>query len=787
MKTHLLSGTALAPVLSLLLATSFTTPALADAATDAAAQSTTRDVTEVYVTARRKSENIQNVPIAVSVISGEQLESTGVYNVDQLTRVQPSLQFVSSNPRNTATTIRGLGSSIGLANDGLEQGVGIYVDEVYYARPGSAVVDLVDIERVEVLRGPQGTLFGKNTTAGALNITTRDPTFTPEGRVEFSVGDYGFIQGKASFSGPLIDGKLAGRISIGATRRDGLFKNITTNTKQNDLNSHILRAQLLYTPTDSLSVKFSYDFAITDPEANTQAYVGYGPTLRAANRQFPALAAAFGYAPASQNPYDRLADVNSPIQAKQIINGLSATVNWDLGDVTLTSISAYRDWDWTPQNDRDYTALPIRTKSNNPSEQQQLSQELRLASNGNNTFDWVVGLYAFNQRVETNGSEEWGAAGALWLIGSSVPANLIDGYLSNTHVVSKTKSYAAFGQVTWNVTDRFRVTPGIRYTYEDKEASFVQVVSGGLETTNAAYITAKNGIARNQAYAADFTDDSPSGQINFAYDITPDVLTYVTLAKGYKSGGINAAGIPTDAGGNPSLVAAVIKPEEVTSIEGGLKTQFFDKRVTLNLAVYKTDVSDYQANVVDSGPGALRGYLANIEKVEVKGVEADGRWLITDNFLVYSTLSYTDAIYASFKNGPAPLELQSSGTSVTDLSGKALPGVSKWAGTIGGEYSFNAPFGAIDGSAYLSGDVSYRSSWNSDASVSQYTEIDASTLVNLRIGYRASGGTEAFIFIKNAFDEEYLQFTSIQAGNSGAIYGQPGDPRTIGVTIRRTF
>lgn len=188
-------------------------PDAAEAQSQAPSVETSADI---IVTARKREENLQDVPIAITALSGEALDRSGVFSVAQVAQMQPSLQFISSNPRNTALNIRGLGSNFGLANDGLEQGVGYYVDEVYFARPASAVIDLIDVERIEVLRGPQGTLFGKNTTAGALNVTTRAPSFTPEGRVEISAGDYGFLQAKATFSGPLISERLAGRISIGA-------------------------------------------------------------------------------------------------------------------------------------------------------------------------------------------------------------------------------------------------------------------------------------------------------------------------------------------------------------------------------------------------------------------------------------------------------------------------------------------------------------------------------------------------------------------------------------------
>ncbi|ESQ87470.1 hypothetical protein ABAC460_19275 [Asticcacaulis sp. AC460] len=746
----------------------------------------------VVVNARRRSENVQDVPVSIAVVGGEQLNRFGISNVDQLQRYQPSIQLITSNPRNTATTIRGLGSTIGLTNDGLEQGVGIYVDEVFFARPGSALVDLVDIDRIEILRGPQGTLFGKNTTAGALSIVTREPTFTPEGSLEGTIGSENFVQVKGVLSGPLVDGKLAGRVAFGATRRDGLYENVTTHTKQNDLNSHVVRGQLLFTPTDTLKIKLSADYALSDPEANTQAFVRYGQTLRNANRQYPYLAAYYGYTPASTNPYDFKVDVNGEIQAKQRVKGVAANVNWDLGWATFTSISSYRLWNWWPQNDRDYTALSIRTRSSNPSEQRQLSQEFRLASNGEKNIDWVVGLYAFTQRVETNGTEQWGIHAARWLIGETtgstpVPENLLDGYTQSIHAVSRTDSYAAFGQLTWHATEKLDVTAGLRYTSEDKSQVYQQVASGGLATTNAALISAKNGISRTYSYYADLSDSSPSGLLSVSYEINPDLRIYASTSKGYKSGGINAAGIPTDSAGNPILASAVLRPEEVTSTEIGLKSQFWGKRGTFNLAAYSSDIEDYQANVIDSGLGSLRGYLANVEKVEVRGAEIDARVRPLDNLTIFGTLSYTDGKYASFKNGPAPLELQASGNSVVDLSGKELPGVSKWAGSFGFDYGWDQNIGQLTGQAYLSADTSFRSEWNSDASVSKYAVIEGSTVTNLRLGYRASGGTEAFLWVKNAFDEEYLTILTIQQGNSGAIFGQPGDPRTFGVTVRRKF
>lgn len=289
-------------------------------------------VGDIVVTARRRDERAQDVPIALTVVNEELLARTGTYNVAQVTQLAPSVQLLSSNPRNTAITIRGLGASYGLANDGLEQGVGLYVDQVYYGRPATATMDFVDLDRIEILRGPHGTLFGKNTTAGALNITTRAPSLTPDAQGEISVGDFGFLQAKATVSGPLVPDMLAGRLSIVSTRRDGMLYNVTTDRRQNAQEAISFRGQLLYQPTDRFSLKLAADYADLTPDCCTQVYFTYGQTLKPAAQQFPALAAGRGYAPASTNPHDRLSDVDSAIQADQIHRGVrpSSTMTWGL-------------------------------------------------------------------------------------------------------------------------------------------------------------------------------------------------------------------------------------------------------------------------------------------------------------------------------------------------------------------------------------------------------------------------------------------------------------------------
>lgn len=786
---RLMSASALAACMAL--------PAFAYAESPEPPQEGFATVGDIVVTARRRDENVQDVPIALTVINEELLDRTGAYNVAQISQVAPSVQLLSSNPRNTAITIRGLGASYGLANDGLEQGVGIYVDQVYYGRPAAATLDFVDLEQIEILRGPQGTLFGKNTTAGALNITTQAPSFTPEALAELSVGDHNFLQAKASLSGPLIGDTLAGRLSFVWTQRDGLLYNVTQDERQNSQDSISWRGQLLFQPTDDLRVRLYADYSDQTPECCTQVYVRVGETLKPANLEFAALAAGRGYVPASTDPYDRLADVDGGILADQIHRGVSAIVDYDFGWATLTSVSAWRSWDWRPQNDRDYTALDITRQSANPSDQDQWSQELRL-SGGSGNFTWVGGLYVFHQAVETHGVTEYGADATYWLSPAFYQANLavtgrprldalLGGYTVFNDSQIETDSYAAFAQFTWDITPELHLTPGLRYTREEKQGDYAATVTGGLANPIAPELSARNGVARAQAYGASLEDEDLSGQVALSYDVSDTLLVYGSWARSYKSGGINMAGIPNLPNGQPSLTNAVVEPESVTTYELGVKAHWFDNRLTTNLAAYHTEVEDYQANVVDTGPGALRGYLANAEKVEIQGIELDTVARPNEYLDFYANVAWTDGEYASFANGPCPLERVGTSTVACDLSGEQLPGVSPWAVGAGGEVHGPAAWFGVPGEAFFGTDLSYRSTYNSDASVSQYTEIEGYPLVSLRAGYRADNGWEAFVWVRNAFDEDYLQFVSVQAGNSGLVIGNPGDPRTVGFTLRARY
>lgn len=766
------------------------------------------DSGDILVTARRRAEPLQDVPVAVTIVAGDQLDATGSFNVGRLQQLTPTLQFYSSNPRNTAVNIRGIGVPFGLTNDGIEQGVGIYVDDVYYSRVASATFDFLDVARIETLRGPQGTLYGKNTTAGAINITTRQPTFEFEARAEISVGNLDFWQAKAAVSGPLSD-TVALRVAGSLTSRRGTIYNRATDQFINEQDNLGLRAQLLWQPTDNLAITFAGDYSRQNPNCCAQIYVRTGLTQRPLNRQYAALSALQNYTVASTNPFDRITDVDAPLSATNVIGGASVRAVWDLGPGTLTSVTAWRFWDWVPANDRDFTGLPITTASNNPSQQNQYTQEIRYAHEGER-FDFVVGLFGYHQTVRTQGLQVQGAAASRWLLAPnsalSLDPSVLNGLTARNDIRLDNSSAALYGQLTWHVTDALRIQPGLRVNYDSKDGLYDSVVTNGAGqlvtfASTDPRIVAQRGVLAPQRFEPSFSDWNISYDLSLSYDITADVLAYATYARSFKSGGINLNGVPADAAGNPILAAGTVRPETVDHFELGLKTQFLNRRVTLNLTAFQTDIADYQALVTNGQLGVLRGYLANAEAVRVRGVEVEFSARPSSRLSLYVNGAYTDARYRRFVDAPCPPELSGGTTAAAgqtpgapgvpgalspancDISGQVLPGVSRWAASWGGEYRVPGGLFGAPGDWYAAYDGSARTGFSSNPTPSIYTRVNGYDLHNLRAGFDSDAGWGAFAWVRNAFDQDYFEQLAVPSGNTGLIVGQPGDPRTYGITL----
>ncbi len=753
---------------------------------------------EIVVSSRRRVESAQNVPIPISVIGGSQVADAGAFNVNLIKQIVPSVQLYSSNPRNTGINIRGLGSPFGLTNDGLDPGVGFYVDGVYYARPAAATFDFIDIEQVEVLRGPQGTLFGKNTTAGAFNITTKKASFKPGANAEVSYGNLGYIQAKSSITGPLTK-KLAGRLSFSGTQRDGTVYNIATEKYINNLNNQGIRGQLLYNLNDNINFTLSADASRQRPEGYAQVVAGVVKTQRADYRQFDNIIKDLKYTLPTTDGFKRVVDQDTPWKSGNELGGISLNFDAKIGKGTLTSTTAWRYWNWDPSNDRDFTGLQALAKSQNPSKHKNWSQEIRYAGQFNDKLSGLIGIFAIGQDVKTNGTEESGkdqwrfvksSTSALW----QTPG-LFDGYGAKTNSSIKSFSAAIFGQLDWEVLKGLHVLPGLRLNYDEKDVSFKRTVYGGLQTTDAALLRLKNGVYSPSEFVAYASENNVSGQLTVSYKLTEKSNVFTTYSTSYKPVGVNVAGLPNGADGKPDLSLAVIKPEYVRHAELGFKSSFF-KNTIINVSVFNTDIDDYQTNVQSPQIDVNRGYIANAEKVNVKGAELDTNVKVTNYLSFFGALSYTEGKYVKFTN--APLSLEDTGQTIvvdgksvqlayTDISGGQLPGISKWAGSLGGEFTTQGKLAGFTGKFFFAADANFRSSFSSSPTPSNYLNIAGYSLVNGRVGFKASEGITVFLWGRNILNKNYYEQLLPAGGNAGHYGGVLGDPRTYGVTLRYTL
>ncbi|WP_336514066.1 TonB-dependent receptor [Pollutibacter soli] len=749
----------------------------------------------IVITSRRRREVLQEVPIPISVIGGAQIDNSGSFNVNRVKELIPSVQLYTSNPRNTGLSIRGLGSSFGLTNDGVDPGVGIYIDGVYNARPAAATLDFIDIEQVEVLRGPQGTLFGKNTTAGAFNITTRKPTFKSGGNFEISGGNYGFIQAKASVTGALTK-KIAGRFSFSGTQRDGLIYNQRTQKYLNDLNNLGAKAQILYKASEKTSIILSGDFSRQRPNGYAQVIAGVVQTKRAAYRQFNAIISDLNYTLPTLNPFDRLVDHDSPWNSGNDLGGVSLNIDSKIGPGTLTSTTAWRYWIWDPSNDRDFTGLESLARSANYSRHNQYSQEFRYAGQISDKLSGVAGLFFLGQEVKTNpfGVEESGTA--TWRFSQSTTSSkwqtpgLFEGYGINTRSSIKSLSAAVFANVDWEIGNGFHIIPGLRFNYDKKDVIYNRKTYGGLQTNDPDLLALKALVYSDQAYEADADENHLTYNITAAYKPNSKINAFVTFSTSYKPVGVNVAGLPT-VNGQPALDLAVLNPENVQHFEAGIKSTF-TRDFTFNVTLYNTDIKDYQTQVQSPEVGVNRGYLANAEKVRVRGVEVDANLQAGKHFTFFGALSYTDGKYVKFTNAPLPLEetgLTVDGKQVAfkDISGGRLPGISEWAGSFGGEYITPAVLLGNTTRFFIAADAYFRSEFSSSATPSAYLNIPGYATINARIGFRVNAGLSLFVWSRNLFNKDYHEQLLIASGNNGQYASVLGDPRTWGFTVRYGF
>ncbi|HCF3801664.1 TPA: TonB-dependent receptor [Pseudomonas aeruginosa] len=729
---------------------------------------------KVTVTARRREEDSQKVPTPITVLGGETLEAQRISRVQDLQQVLPSVNVAYIHARQSSVAVRGIGNNP--ASDGLEGSAGIYLDNVYLGRPGMAVFDLLDIEQLELLRGPQGTLFGKNTTAGVLNISTRAPTFTAERTVEVSGGQDGYFQGRGTVSGPLGE-TLAGRLSAYRTRDDGYIKNIHDDNYLNGGERQGARGQLLFEPNEDFSLRWIADY--NEEDSSNGSMVVYGGAERFWQR-----AALVGASPL-RDPQRRKVNINGRQHVSVHQGGSSLEANWNLaGGYRLTSISAYRYWHFTPANDEQLNVSAINDTGVEVHDRQ-FSQEIRLASPTGGAFDYVVGAYAFRQNLGNKTFTSYGPLADLYLLGANLGA-LNDTY-SKANGKIETDSFALFAQGTWHLTERLDFTAGLRGTYEEKNAKVERFAPLGGAAVGGVGAAVRNG----QLGAYDSGDLSqynfaPSALLSLSYQFSDDLLGYASLSHGEKSGGVNlAVGSAPSAGADSLLVG----PERANDAELGLKSTLFDRRLLLNANLFWTGIHGYQATTLYQAPGSIQlvQVLANAGSVRSRGLEFEATALPLRGLTLNFNGSYNDVTYLSFKDAPCPAEVSTrpGAPSSCDLTGQRVVGASKWIANLNGEYQWR-----LDDrfQPYVSASYAYRSAAEGTLDNSDLSKIDGYALVNLAAGLRSDlgdGQLDTSVWLKNAFDKDY--YLSAFASINGSYTASVGQPRTLGVSLRYDF
>ncbi|MFK1357087.1 TonB-dependent receptor [Pseudomonas aeruginosa] len=729
---------------------------------------------KVTVTARRREEDSQKVPTPITVLGGETLEAQRISRVQDLQQVLPSVNVAYIHARQSSVAVRGIGNNP--ASDGLEGSAGIYLDNVYLGRPGMAVFDLLDIEQLELLRGPQGTLFGKNTTAGVLNISTRAPTFTAERTVEVSGGQDGYFQGRGTVSGPLGE-TLAGRLSAYRTRDDGYIKNIHDDNYLNGGERQGARGQLLFEPNEDFSLRWIADY--NEEDSSNGSMVVYGAAERFWQR-----AALVGASPL-RDPQRRKVNINGRQHVSVHQGGSSLEANWNLaGGYRLTSISAYRYWHFTPANDEQLNVSAINDTGVEVHDRQ-FSQEIRLASPTGGAFDYVVGAYAFRQNLGNKTFTSYGPLADLYLLGANLGA-LNDTY-SKANGKIETDSFALFAQGTWHLSERLDFTAGLRGTYEEKNAKVERFAPLGGAAVGGVGAAVRNG----QLGAYDSGDLSqynfaPSALLSLSYQFSDDLLGYASLSHCEKSGGVNlAVGSAPSAGADSLLVG----PERANDAELGLKSTLFDRRLLLNANLFWTGIHGYQATTLYQAPGStqLVQVLANAGSVRSRGLEFEATALPLRGLTLNFNGSYNDVTYLSFKDAPCPAEVSTrpGAPSSCDLSGQRVVGASKWIANLNGEYQWR-----LDDrfQPYVSASYAYRSAAEGTLDNSNLSKIDGYALVNLAAGLRSDlgdGQLDTSVWLKNAFDKDY--YLSAFASINGSYTASVGQPRTLGVSLRYDF
>ncbi|GAA5525692.1 pesticin receptor [Microbulbifer aestuariivivens] len=689
-------------------------------------KSTALALEEVTVTAQRKAQNLQSVPIAVSAFSGEAMERGNMLNVEDVSAMTPGFSLSTYNPVTPQPYIRGVGTNSSSVGD--DASVGVFIDEVYAGRAGGYSADMFDVQRVEVLRGPQGSLYGRNVAGGAINVITNNPTESFEAKTKLTYGNYNLVELRGMASGPLAD-NVNGRIAVSQRQRDGWIENVASGEELANQDNLSARGKLDITLGDNTDLLLSADYARDDLiGSGARAFDGYEemthPTEKDADK----------------------VDLFLDGYAEREMHGFSAKLTHAIGDMDLVSITAYRAQDYVFGDDllgRYLTAANAALTNDAVEESSQFTQELRLQSAGDK-LDWTAGVYFFQEEVEREESFDstlvYEAMGMAGLGLTSRPV---------WDATNETTSYAAFGEATYIFTPAWSATLGGRYTYDKKE--FASSASGAPDLFGF--------LSEDYAVTADKSWSKFTPKATLTYTTENADIVYATVSEGYKAGGFN--GIAATEQG----ATVAFNPENAINYELGFKTSLLDQRVRFNGAMFFLDYTDLQSFTVDLGTGQVKTATGD---AEIKGMELEATAYLTEGLRVGLNYGYTDSEYVRFDSRPEIVGNSLARTPEQTVSGNLNY---EWLLGNGSAIIFNA-------NAMYQDEVFY--SIENTAAAGD----DARTLVNVNVTWDNYEGLEVALWGKNLTDEEYRAHSFEQSGMAFYI---PGEPLTWGLSVSRDF
>jgi len=757
---------------------------------------------EVVVTAQKRAESLQDVPLTVTALSADAIQNAGIDSLDEIKTLIPSLNIYSvAGPATSSISVRGAGT--GVTDPTLEPSVGVFVDGVFMPRSVFGLSDLVDVDRIEVLMGPQGTLYGKNTNAGVVAVHTKGFTEEFEGMAEVTAGENSLRSIKLSLGGAVSD-TLGFRFAVVKRDRDGLLENeINGRNELDELDNIALRGQLFWNPTDRLSIRaIGY-------HSKREGSMGEGERVFSPNSAL--VTGPFAAIPAGGSLVgdDRKVFANQPAGGTFDVSGGSLQLDYEFANgIALTSISAVQKWDQSGVTaDADGTPAEFLTLIDNMDEKS-YSQEVRLTSPGGDTIDWLVGGFWFKSDLQRGSSDPsnpyavYGVSPLNYLpdfVTGLAPALVMPGDFATWENQYETESFALFGQATWNISDTTRLTAGIRYSDEEKD--FLMAVAGydaagtlftipNILTgsyTGGIFVPLTSGtlveggpILRESSRQG----DDITGMLSLNHTIG-DTMLYATVATGSKSGGFNGSF------GTLSAEDREFDREKTTSYEVGAKMGgLLDGRARVNLAAFYTEYDDFQAATFDAATAVFK--VDNAGKQLTKGLSLEAMLAATENLTLSTNLQYLDAKYKDYENASCSRLL--SPTGICDFTGERMEFAPKWAGMVAADYFL--PLNNGD-EFYANLSFSFKTNHLTDPLRTEHS-ITSYELWDARMGWR-KGDWDLSIWAKNLTDEIYTHF--VVAGVINSVYAGVLDagesfhnynlwinkPRTIGVTVRYSF